>query len=373
MTKIIRIRILIIALCVVLTGGVVAGYAVHANSNTSYIGEEKAKSIALTHAGVKETDAEYISVKLDTDGMNAEYDVEFWVGNAEYDYEVDAVSGNITDYDFDIEDNSIPKSDSDNQSSSTEQSTASGAALTQTSSYIGEAEAKSIALAHAGVSESEVQYITCKLDYDDGVAEYDVDFLVGNTEYDYEILATSGKILSYDRDTDNDNNTSTTPPTTDSSTSYVGEAEAKSIALAHAGVSSSEVQYITCKLDYDDGVAEYDVDFLVGNTEYDYEILATSGKILSYDRDTDNDNNTSTTPPTTDSSTSYVGEAEAKSTALTHAGVSASEAGVVKCEFDFDDGVAEYEVEWKIGNTEYEYTVNAQTGSIIEFDVDYDD
>lgn len=70
------------------------------------------------------------------------------------------------------------------------------------SEQISEDEAKKIALKHAGLSENDVTALFVELDYDDGVLRYEVDFRQGMTEYDYDIEASTGKILSYDKDID---------------------------------------------------------------------------------------------------------------------------------------------------------------------------
>ncbi len=157
------------------------------------------------------------------------------------------------------------------------------------------------------------------------------------------------------------------------STEYIGETQAKAIALAHAGVAESEVSHLLCKLEFDDGIAEYDVEFWDGAIEYDYEINAISGNIIGYDFDMESYDAKPVTTPSTNASTEYIGEAQAKAIALAHAGVAESEASRLKCEFDFDDGYAEYEVEWEIGRMEYEYTISATDGTIWEHDVEYDD
>lgn len=59
--------------------------------------------------------------------------------------------------------------------------------------------------------------------------------------------------------------------------------EAKTIALSHAGIDSSDVMFIQAQEDRDDGQSVYDVEFYAGNQEYDYEILKSTGDILSYD------------------------------------------------------------------------------------------
>ena len=71
------------------------------------------------------------------------------------------------------------------------------AAATQ-SAYIGAKKAKAIALKAAGFTEKDCRYIDADLDLDDGPAHYDVDFKVGNREYEYDINALTGEVMSYE-------------------------------------------------------------------------------------------------------------------------------------------------------------------------------
>ena len=61
------------------------------------------------------------------------------------------------------------------------------------------------------------------------------------------------------------------------STSYIGEERAKEIALNHAGLTASGVTFVRSYLDWDDGRAQYEVEFYANNTEYDYDIDAITG------------------------------------------------------------------------------------------------
>ena len=45
----------------------------------------------------------------------------------------------------------------------------------------------------------------------------------------------------------------------------------------------------------------------------------------------------------------------------------------VKVEFDNDDGVPVYEIEMRSGRVEYDLTIHAKTGKILEYDQDIDD
>ena len=102
-------------------------------------------------------------------------------------------------------------------------------------------------------------------------------------------------------------------------------------------------------------------------TEYDYEIDAGTGAILSRDYDAEY-----YTRPSTGGSTdtsNLISADRAKEIAL---GRAPSGAAVVKCELERDDGRYLYEIEMRSGRTEYSCDVDASTGAIYDWDVDYD-
>ena len=169
-----------------------AGIAGSADPNSGYIGEDAAKTTALTRAGLAESDVEAIRVRLDYDDGRAEYDVEFWLrtdtGAAEYDYEIDALTGEVLAFDYDAEDYNAA------QGAQTAPA-ASGAAITAE-------EAKQIALDHAGVNEADIRALELETDRDDGRTVYEFSWKVGWTEYDYDIDAATGEILSFSQDVD---------------------------------------------------------------------------------------------------------------------------------------------------------------------------
>lgn len=61
--------------------------------------------------------------------------------------------------------------------------------------------------------------------------------------------------------------------------------QAEAIALEHAGFTADQVSYLRTEYEIDDGIPQYEVSFHEGRWEYDYEINAETGAILSYDRD----------------------------------------------------------------------------------------
>ena len=149
-----------------------------------------------------------------------------------------------------------------------------------TSGDIGVEKAKEIAISHAGVLAGSVSFVKAKLDYEDGVKVYDIEFYSGNVEYDYEINAATGAIVSFDQDIENYAiPTQPAAAPTQAAASGISADRAKQIALSHAGVSGAS--FTKVELDTDDGVRVYEIEFKVGNVEYDYDIDATSGAILS--------------------------------------------------------------------------------------------
>lgn len=140
---------------------------------------------------------------------------------------------------------------------------------------------------------------------------------------------------------------------------YIGEAKAKEIALSKAGVSAEQAQFLTCQFDYDNGVAVYEVEFYFGRTEYSYDINAKTGAVIKAEIDK---NETDIPDPNAE----YIGKAKAKEIAFKAAGVNEADASRVKVKFDFDDGIAKYEVEFHANGFEYDYEINAISGSIVK-------
>lgn len=198
---------------------------------------------------------------------------------------------------------------------------------------------------------------------DDGDSLYPLTY-DGNTYLPAEQLASA---VGYNATSDDDSVSLTKKAAaTSASTSStdIGAEKAKEIALQHAGVSASNAVFVKAEREYDDGRLTYDVDFYAGNKEYDYEILASDGTILSYDADIEGYRIPSS------SSSSNIGAEKAKQIALQHAGLSASDVNFVKVEFDYDDGRAEYEIEFHHNFREYEYTIDAASGTILEAERD---
>lgn len=65
----------------------------------------------------------------------------------------------------------------------------------------------------------------------------------------------------------------------------IGAEEAKNTALNHAGLSAENITFTKVELDWEDGAAVYEIEFISGITEYEYKISASDGTILKYEID----------------------------------------------------------------------------------------
>lgn len=149
-------------------------------SQDGYIGVETAKQTALNHAGVTQDQLGYLEADYDYEDGRMVYEVEFAVGGVEYEYDIDAATGDILKY------------ERDGEESWQQGQTSAG---TSGTSINGQA-ARDIALAHAGVTQDQVREMEVELD--DGC--YQVEFKAGRYEYEYEISAADGSILTAERD-----------------------------------------------------------------------------------------------------------------------------------------------------------------------------
>ena len=191
----------------------------------------------------------------------------------------DTLSQNITDN----KDVSPAAGTTSDKTDATQNTANNNTAVSGTSQEITEETAKQIALDHAGLKESDVLFIRVALDRDDRRTEYEVEFYSGNIEYDYDIDASTGEIISYDYDAEYyDPSTGIAP-----GENFINSDKAQEIALNHAGLNAQDIQFIKTDFDYDDGRGEYEIEFYYGMVQYDYTIDATTGDIISFEKDMD--------------------------------------------------------------------------------------
>jgi uncharacterized membrane protein YkoI len=225
-------------------------------NTVTYITEEQAKEIAFNHASVTKDNVSLLRVQFDFDDWRAVYEVDFYSDYNEYDYDIDATTGEILGYDVDMEHNAgaIPQTGTTsaaNQSQTTsaaDQNTQPDASASQ----VAQADASAANNTQPDASTSQVAQAAAPA--------------AQNTQAAAPSPAPS-------------NNTS--------NDSWISSTDAENAALSHAGVTGSDVIHLRSHLDRDDGRTMYEVSFYYNYMEYEYDIDALTGNILSFDQDYD--------------------------------------------------------------------------------------
>ena len=151
---------------------------------------------------------------------------------------------------------------------------------------ITEDKAKEIAVDNAKVSQDDISFIRVGIDYENGRRVYDVEFFTKDyKEYDYEIDAENGNIVSMDYDAEyelinrgQDNNRQSAQ-----TNAAITVEDAKAAALKQAGLEDSQVRWGRTHQDYDDGRIVYEGKFFYNEMEYEFEVDGRDGRIIEWD------------------------------------------------------------------------------------------
>ena len=175
----------------------------------------------------------------------------------------------------------------------------------------------------------------------------------------------------------------------------IGKDAAAYAAEQYAGTTA--LDSVTAEVDpeLDESPAHYEVELRTAWGEFEYLVDAYTGKVLSGQKDllaavsASNEttkpsgqkpasaSNETTKPsdqkPAPSGTVQDIGYAKAKSIALNHAGLSENQAYDMDIELDDEDGTLVYEVEFKSGNMEYDYEIDAASGTILKHEAELDD
>ncbi len=239
---------------------VIIGVLIYAFVFRETVTETEAKNIAMEYANVVEDNITVLSIKKDHE--DRKYEIKFYDDLYEYEMEINYHTGEVVNFEKDIRDNVNIQ---DNQTVS-----------------MTEEEAKTIALQRVGKSSDEVTFTRVRMDRENGITVYEVDFYDTEKEYEISIDIDTKEIINYQEDYfhthHNNSNTTTT-------NDYIGVERAKEIVLNHAGLNSNDVTFHKVELDVDYSIATYEIEFYYQYFEYEYELNATTGEILKYQRD----------------------------------------------------------------------------------------
>ena len=152
---------------------------------------------------------------------------------------------------------------------------------------------------------------------------------------------------------------------------YISKDVVKEIILNDTKLNEKDITFKDIDLDIDDGLHVYDVEFYYNKVEYSYEIDAKTGKIITSDfintslNNTPENGNNTPNANANEKNKNYITKEEARDVAISDAGFTLDTVTVIKAEFDYDNGLAVYEVEFINNNIEYEYEINAISKEIV--------
>lgn len=276
-----------------------------------------------------------------------------------------------------------------------------------------EQAAQTLAVEAAGLSGTEVVFASTELERRDGVDYYQVVFSSGEKNYECDVDAITGTVIEVRQPTEvdvlqngtnglsngtppegslvtdadtynpavpagqsgtpsgqestaaNQNNASSGQGGQQGSSGQLTAQQAKEKALAHANLTLDEVVFVVCELDWEHGRQVYEVEFYTNDArEFDYEIDASTGEVLSYDYDAEH-----YTAPSTGSEGGSISQERAKEIALAQV-PGAVLSDIREFETDYDDGRLEYEGKIFYGGMEYEFTIDGYSGAIREWEAD---
>lgn len=241
--------------------------------------------------------------------------------------------------------------------------------------------AQEVALKAANIAAEDAAISATTLNEVAGTSCYKVEFTSGDYAYAYTVNAETGAVMEMSsrekNEVDTQAQTEATVPAADSATTQssvaataqtvtgtVDEEMAQKIALEHAGVKATDATITKSKLDYEGRRQVYEIEWYAGGKKYDYEIAVDTGEILSsaYDEKTSGWS-------VSNSSNVTVSEADAKQTALGRVS-GATQKDIYEWKFDYDDGRPEYEGKIIYGGTEYDFTIDASSGAVIEWEAE---
>ena len=241
--------------------------------------------------------------------------------------------------------------------------------------------AQEVVLKAANIAAEDAAISATTLNEVAGTSCYKVEFTSGDYAYAYTVNAETGAVMEMSsrekNAVDTQAQTEATVSAADSATTQssaaataqtvtgtVDEEMAQKIALEHAGVKATDATITKSKLDYEGRRQVYEIEWYAGGKKYDYEIAVDTGEILSsaYDEKTSGWS-------VSNSSNVTVSEADAKQTALGRVS-GATQKDIYEWKFDYDDGRPEYEGKIIYGGTEYDFTIDASSGAVIEWEAE---
>lgn len=261
-------------------------------SDSAYIGKDAVLAIALSAAGLTAEQVTGVEVELDYKKGAMIYEVEFESDSTEYEYKIDAATGEILKSKVDTDDDKDDDDDDDHKAERPE-------------NLIGKEAAVNAALTAAGFTSEQAGEIECDLECKGGAWFYEIEFEVEANEYEYRIDAVSAAVLDSrveaddDKDDDDDDDEDHDDDRDDHDDdeddkdedekhpapalpeNLIGEEAAINAVLTAAGLNAEQIVEKDCELEHKGESWVYEVELETADKEYKYVVDAVSAAILA--------------------------------------------------------------------------------------------
>lgn len=282
---------------VLLTGSVLANQSMikfgTQQAHQPTIAIDQVKKSVEKHLGF--TELQYESITLKNENRITYYEVKVNHNGVRYELTVDATTGSILGTE-------IENPSSTQQTLTTKQGTQAQVSIT-------EERAKAITSEHT--KKNNLTYTRIELSQDDdyaGALTYEIEAEADGIEYDIDINANTGQILKFEQKaitetgqqassastaqaaqpTEQQTTAPAPAPAQQAQAATLSQASVKQIVASRTGVSNLFYKKLHLTRDDDYGYRPvYEVEAYAGNAEFDLEIDATTGQILSYSADID--------------------------------------------------------------------------------------
>lgn len=242
-------------------------YARSVVKKNDFIGEQTAEEFAMLDAGVQPEEASNIHTRLDREKGQYVYDVRFTSASAEYGYQIRAVDGTILSKNAD--DTAL------NQAQESQQSTDQFDQQNVLDNNADNEQGANVPATNTQTDQNAQTQTNQNTQKDKATEKDNTDDTTEKPTEQTPATANTGREAAASESNESPNRQNT----------YISVDQAKKIALDHAGLTENEVRFSGAKLENDEGIVEYEIEFYKAGTEYEYDIDAVTGVIIDYELD----------------------------------------------------------------------------------------
>ena len=240
---------------------------------TDVLSTEEVLVLVLVELSINESEIQELEIEQEMENGFAYYEIEFELLGQKYKLEVSAIDGAILTNNMD-EAGFEYKDDKDD---------------VLPTDVLSAEDVLVLVLAELSINESEIQELEIEQATEDGFAYYEIEFEFLEEKYQLEVSAIDGTILTNNMDEADDDKDDKDDKGEVFPTDVLSAEEVLVLVLAELSINESEIQELEIEQAMEDGVAYYEIEFEYLEEEYQLEVSAIDGTILTNNMDDKDD------------------------------------------------------------------------------------